>query len=49
MPVKTKKARREEQSASPFKKIAVGAAIGAVLFFAFTAAFALASLKSGIG
>ena len=49
MPAKTKKARREEQSASPFKKIAVGAAIGAVLFFAFTAAFALASLKSGIG
>lgn len=49
MPTRSKKARREEQAASPAVKIAVGAVTGAALFFAFTAIFALAALKSGIG
>lgn len=49
MSAKSKRARREEQKASPLVKISVGAATGVVLFFTLISAISLATLKAGLG
>lgn len=48
MPEKAKRAKREEQKASPLVRISVGAAVGTGLFFILIAAMALLSLKAGL-
>ncbi len=48
MQEKVKRLRREEDKASPFSKIIMGASAGSILYFVFLALFAVFALKSNV-